>query len=280
MAGTDKYGIPPGGNTGAYVAKKFNGFDWTLTWDEVIASVALGGWPKSLWATAGAVCAAESSRNPFIYNTYKKGHFGLFQISRSDHADFFGSDGNSMVWLVPWENAKEGYSVYRSQGWGAWSAHTNGGYLAFLAQAKAAAAAFTAKHGTTEDSWMKAYRQGTTDRIFVAYIDGSPGQVKPGVGQALAGAIAGAASGVANATVGAGQGAVSGMSDTVSTVAGMAQVVTGLWNSLTTPSLWMRLAYGVTGVALVAGGLYLVVSRTAVQQGVQQVIKSAAKGTT
>ena len=65
----DKYGIPPGGNNGAWGVKYWKGIHYSLPWKELMACIALAGWPRELWGMAGAVAAAESSRNPFIYNT-------------------------------------------------------------------------------------------------------------------------------------------------------------------------------------------------------------------
>ena len=40
----DKYGIPEGGNNGgAWTAYRWAKIDWQLSWEEMIASVALGG---------------------------------------------------------------------------------------------------------------------------------------------------------------------------------------------------------------------------------------------
>ncbi|WP_333746444.1 hypothetical protein, partial [Streptomyces sp. IBSBF 2950] len=48
---------------------------------------------------------------------------------------------------------------------------------------------------------------------------------------------------------------------------------------LVNPRTWLRVAYGITGAALVVGGLFLVVRNTAVQQTVGQVAKAVKKGT-
>lgn len=257
-AGGDKYGIPLAGNDGLYVAKKWAGLNYQLTWEEVIASVALGGWPHAKWAEAAATAASESSRNPFIYNTYKRGHFGLFQISRSAHGEFFAPAGNGMTWVNPAENAAEGYKIYQSQGWGAWEAHTSGTYVANLGQAKLAVAAFDKKAAgrTGTAYWQSLYRMQTRQNILAAAAYG--GALSDTVGGAVTGGVAGGAEGAAGGVVAAG-GAVA------DTVGGMAQVVTGAWEALTTPALWMRLGYGALGIVLVAGGLFLIVRTSAVQ---------------
>jgi hypothetical protein len=255
----DKYGIPSGGNNGAWAAHSW-GSSYQLTWAETIACVALGGWPESKWAEAAATAASESGRNPFIYNTYKKGHFGLFQISRSAHADFFAPGGEGMDWVAPWANSAEGYKVYQSQGWGAWEAHTNGTWLANYAQAKTAVAAYKKKAGSGMDRsyhekvFRMATRQAVVDRL------NKGGAFNSTAADALTAGIEAGAEGTAGGVVDSGAAVASSVGD-------MAQVVTGAWTALTTPAFWMRVAYGATGVVLVAGGLFLIVrSRPAVQK--------------
>jgi hypothetical protein len=225
-----------------------------------MAILALSGWPRETWGMAGAVMSAESGRNPFIYNTYKQGHFGVFQISRSAHASFFAPNGDGMNWLAPWMNAKEAYKIYKSQGWGAWEGKTNGAYLAYYPQAMTAAADLGRKlqvHPNDEKGFLNSLiRQKTILTVMGAA--GVTGQDLADVaGKGIADAISGAAGATAEGVVDAG-GAVA------DTVADMA--VTDIWRALTTPALWMRLAYGVTGIALVVGGLYLIVQKTPVMQ--------------
>lgn len=273
MADKDKYGIPLKGNPGpAYIAKKWQKLNWVLTWEETIAAVALGGWPKTHWGKAAAVCAAESSRNPFIYNTLKRGHFGLFQISRSAHPEFFTPDGEGMQWVSPATNAAEGYKVFQSEGWGAWQAETQGAYLAFYPQAMTAAANFERKmglHGGDEKAWMESMiRQSTQERVLGAYLAGVPEKDinKGAIGkQLLSGILAGA------------KGTAKGVTDSGGAVASTVNDEWGwlpdLWSALTTPALWMRLGYGTLGVVLVAGGLFLIVRD---QPGVQKAAKTVA----
>lgn len=269
----DIYGIPPGGNNGLWTARKWKGINWALTWEEMIAAVASGGWPQKLWAEAAATAASESSRNPFIYNTYKRGHFGLFQISRSAWPDFF-TGANAANWVNPVENAAKGYEIYRQQGWGAWEAHSNGTYLANLAQAKAAVAAFNKKAAgrSGETYWNSLFRSETRTKILAAAVAINAQPLGDAAGGAIGGGVAGGAEGAAGGVVDAG-GAV------VDTVGSMAQVVTGAWEALTNPAFWMRVAYGVTGVVLVAGGLFLIVRNTpAAKTAASTVTKIATKG--
>lgn len=272
----DKYGIPVGGNPGpAYVPKKWQGLNWTLTWEEMMAALYLGGWPQTLMGTAGAVSAAESSRNPFIYNTLKRGHFGLFQIGREQHPEFFSPNGDGMQWVSPVANAQKGYEIYKSQGWGAWSAKKSGAYLAYYPAAMEAAANFQRKmglHGGDEKAWAESlFRKGTTDRILGAYLAGVPEKdLNKGVigKQLLSGIVAGAK--------GTAQGVVDSGDAVATTVNDQWGWLPDIWTALTTPALWMRFAYGLTGVVLVTGGLFLIVrNRPAVQKTAAAVKKAA-----
>lgn len=238
----DKYGIPEGGNNGAWGVKYYQGNQHQLNWKETVASVALGGWPEHLWAEAAAVVGAESSRKPFIYNTYKKGHFGLFQISRSAHADFFKPNGNGINWISPEANAKEGYRIYKSQGWGAWEAHSKGMHLAFLAQAKVAVSQVKAK-GTQEMQLRSHYTDATAKAVEKIVAGDSDAGRPGGVLDSITGSVGDAVDAVGDAT---GIGAA-------------VDVLESAWEALTTPAFWMRIAYGTAGVGLVLGGLFLIV---------------------
>lgn len=250
----DIYGIPEGGNNSraTMTIRYFGGSaaNYQLTWSELIAAIAEGGWPQAKWAEAAAVAAAESDRKFLIYNTYKLGHFGLFQISRSAHSAFF----TGVDWVVPWSNAAEGYRIYKSEGWKAWEAHGNPAYLANLAQARAAVAAFkAAANGRTGQAyWRTLYRTRTLELIWNAAVAGNGQAASDMVGSAVAGGVGAGAGATADGVLASGDAVAS-------TVGSMAQVVTGMWESLTTPAFWMRVAYGVTGVVLVAGGLFLMV---------------------
>lgn len=271
----DKYGIPSGGDP--YPGKiKFYGphGGYQLSWEEMVAAVARGGWPESLWPEAVATAAAESDRKLFIYNTYKSGHFGVFQISREAHGEFFAPGGNGINWIGPWANAAEAYRIYQSQGWKAWQGHGNAAYLAALPAARAAVLTYKGKVGTAtgEAAWLKVSRH-KTDRAIIETLTADPqgatdfaGAVGDSIGRGIAGGANATAEGVTEAG-----GAVA------STVAGMASVVTGLWEALTTPAFWMRVAYGTTGVVLIAGGLFLVVRNTAVDRAVTAVAKGVGK---
>ena len=83
-------------------------------------------WNKKV---AMAVMKAESGCNEDAVNRKDKhatckGSYGLFQIG-CVHAS---KEGFKDV-MEPEVNIKLAYEVYKSQGWGAWGAYTNGSYL-------------------------------------------------------------------------------------------------------------------------------------------------------
>lgn len=272
----DKYGIPAGGNTGSWGAHSYLG-SYTLSWQETMAAIAAAGWPRKLWGMAGAVVAAESGRNPFVYNTFKMGHFGLFQISRSAWPDFFAPGGNGMGWVDPIANAKYGYKIYQKQGWGAWEGKSNGGYMAYYPAAMTASANFGRKVDAHKGGADLAFYQSFfTTKTREAYLkrvtNGDPaGAIGDAVNQQLGGALGDATDAVAGATVDTG-------SDVAAAIAPMSEFVSGLWNAITNPAIWMRMGYGVTGVVLVAGGLFLIVrERPAVQAATNMATKAVIK---
>jgi hypothetical protein len=255
----DVYGIPEGGNKGAWSAKRWKGINHALSWEEMMAAVALGGWPEDLWAMAGAVCSAESARNPFIYNTYRMGHFGLFQISRSAWPEFFPKSGDRIFqWVVPWENSKKAYEIYKKQGWGAWEGKTNGAYLAYLPQAKVAAEKLrkqTLVHPNDEKGfWMSKFSK-TTQGYILKGMNVSGDALAGLANEAVGSAVADAASATAEGVVDSGAAVADAVNDTFGWLR-------DAWQTLTTPAIWMRFAYGMTGAALVAGGLFLIVRNT------------------
>lgn len=269
MAGKDKYGIPPGGNNGPYTAKRWAGISYTLPWRELMASIALAGWPQQLWGMAGAVAAAESGRNPFVYNTYKMGHFGLFQISRAAWPDFFTvKDGTDLGWVNPENNAGQAYKIYKAQGWGAWQAKTNGAYLAFYPQALAAAAdldRLTQQHGQDEHGYWRSLISSKTQDLEIKAAGVSAADIAKFGNEQLGGAVAGAANATAAGVVDSGAAVASAVNDTFG-------FLPDLWTAITTPALWMRLGYGALGVVLVAGGLFLIVRQ---RPGVQRAVNVA-----
>jgi hypothetical protein len=265
--GRDEYGIPKGGNNGGWTAKKWQNIDYKLTYDEIAAVVISAGWTGDDRATAVAVAAAESGRNPFIYNTLKKGHFGLFQISRSAWPDFFAPNGEGVAWMNPELNAKQGYKVFKQQGWGAWQAKTNGAYLAFLAPARAAVKKVEKLNG----NFSSVIRKETVRKTMDAQLASHAGA--QGLSDAVGGTITG---GIEAGAEGTAQGIVDTAAATAAALSDIRGVFTGLWEALTTPAFWMRVAYGTTGVILVVGGLMLIVRNSPAAKNAMGAAQKAA----
>lgn len=247
MADKDKYGIPAGGNPGpGYTVKHWKGNTYALPWKELLACIHLAGWDANSCAKAAAVAAAESSRQLFVYNTMKLGHFGLFQISREAWPDFFkGSPPNDMRWISPIAQAQQALRVYKQQGWGAWQAETSGAWLTYYPAALAAEADLTRQleqHGGDEKGYLQSLISKKTQDQILAAVGVDINQLAAGAANAaLGGAIADAASATAQSTVDSGAAVASSVGE-------MAQVFTGMWTALTTPAFWMRVGYGVLGV--------------------------------
>ncbi|NUR38811.1 MAG: hypothetical protein HOV73_01825 [Streptomyces sp.] len=223
----DKYGIPQGGDPYPGKVKYLGNNKRRLTVKEIYA-VCKETWPQGKAELATAVCLAESGGSPFIYNTYKQGHFGLFQISRSAWPEFFA--GGSDAWADPKQNSAKAVEIYKKQGWGAWQGYTDGGWKKY--QEDVAGVALR---------WDGKPMKGLLDDIQTL-----------GLGTVLGNAYDAA-------------------SDAASTVAD--KTASGLdalgdvWEAITTPALWMRIGYGVLGIGLVAGGLFLVVSNSSAGRG-------------
>lgn len=232
----DKYGIPEGGDPAPGKIKYLGDNKRTLTVREVYA-VCVKTWPKGKQELAAAIALAESGGSPFIYNTFKQGHFGLFQISRSAWPEFFA--GGSDQWADPEANAAKAYEIYQKQGWGAWEGFTNKGWEKHRNEVASVAMRYDGKpmKGLLDD----IQSQGLTKVLGTAY---------------------NALSDTAGAVVDKASGGLSVLGDA--------------WEALTTPAFWMRVGYGVMGVVLVAGGLFLIVSNSSAAQGA---VSAAAKVT-
>ncbi len=95
--------------------------------------------------TAVAVAMGESSLNAGAFNgTGADQSYGLWQINMQgdkgpERRQAFGISSNEALY-DPGVNARAAMSVYNSQGWGAWSVHTDGSYRQHLSQAQTAVA--------------------------------------------------------------------------------------------------------------------------------------------
>lgn len=242
----DKYGIPEGGDAYPGKIKYFKGQKYELQDVGIAVAVAEAGWPEKLIPEAVSVAIAESGGRPFVYNTYKQGHFGLFQISRSAWPAFFA--GDSEDWAIPTRSAQQGYQIYQRQGWKAWQASR----LANLARGRKAAADL--KKLTAQKRAEYAKVVGTPLGNISDSLPENP--LGEAVGDALTPDWAG---------------------DVVA-------VVKDAYETVTSPAFWMRVAYGAAGVVLLAGGLFLIVRNTSAARTVASVtpvgrVAKAVKGT-
>ncbi|MGW2795182.1 hypothetical protein ACWC9H_35395 [Streptomyces sp. NPDC001251] len=226
-----------------------------LTWEQTVASVALGGWPESLWVKAAAVIDAESSRIANIYNTYLDGHYGLMQIGKQQHPEYFKSD---MLWVVPFLNCTWGYAIYKSQGWGAWESASNGRYSGGLIQATAAVNSVKAKRAKTKltpgNFYLSLYGADEDGWVLMAGAGGL-GAINQSIGQS-----AGAAAGEINQTAqDAGVGVAQAAADIqANSFFGTFTLLLGAGKWMADPANWLRVAQVLAGGALLIGGVAIV----------------------
>jgi hypothetical protein len=132
-----------------------------------------------------------------------------------------------------------------------------------MAQAQAAVAAVR-KKGSGTAYWQSLYTTATREKIFAAMAAGNPGALNEAIGGAILPGITAGAEATAGAVVDSGAAVADSVQD-------LTQIAGGLWQALTTPALWMRLAYGLTGAVLIAGGLFLIVRNTPAGQAAGKV---------
>lgn len=101
---------------------------------QIAAAAKAGGFvTRREIAVMTAIALAESSGNTEAKNSVGAGHYGLWQISA---LHFNPSQVN---WRDPVTNAKLANTVYRKQGYRAWSVYNSGRYLAFYRRGDKAA---------------------------------------------------------------------------------------------------------------------------------------------
>ena len=84
---------------------------------------------------AAAIALAESSGNPSAVGDLKitpGGSVGLWQINLKAHPDL-----STLALTDPQTNANAAYSVFKEQGWTAWSTYNSGAYLNHMPAASA-----------------------------------------------------------------------------------------------------------------------------------------------
>lgn len=242
-----------------------------LTWEETVAVVALGGWPEKHWAKAAAVVDAESGRAVNIYNTYLEGHWGLFQVSKKYHPKLFTSGTDE--WMNPVLNSEEGYRIYRSQGWKAWEAYTNGRYTGSLLQATAVVETVKAKRrkwkGSEKDFYLSLMREGIVTLVAFAG--------KENIGQNLTEGIAAGAEKTGDLVAEAGAAAAAAAQEQAGAVTALAHLTLGAAEWMSSPANWVRVAQVVTGGVLLVVGVGIAVRPVATSAAVKQATR-VAKG--
>jgi lysozyme-like protein len=237
-----------------------------LTYEETAAAVAIGGWPQALWPKAVAVAAAESDRIANVYNTYLDGHYGLFQIGKQQHPDYFSAMSNPSDWIDPRTNAGEAYKIYQSQGWGAWQSATNGRYAGYLLQATAGVKIVTShlKSGTLAPKAPPAYGPFSDADVLASFLaqkgDGiiarlqaiEIGQWTTGTAKAIAGGAGAGFDTAAAAGESAAQVAASMQSNALF---GFVQMMVGAGAWVANPQNWIRVAQVFAGGALLIAGI-------------------------
>lgn len=238
-----------------------------LSYTETVAAVAIGGWPPALWAKATAVISSESDRVANVYNTYLQGHYGLMQIGKEQHPEMFPTSGDPNNWMDPRVNTKFGYSIYQSQGWGAWESATNGRYAANMLQATAAVKAvqnsiakFTlapkalptpGPHG--QEEILQSYLAQKGDAIIyrLAIIELGSGA------KSLVNNIGAAAEKTGSLTVAGGAAAAQATAAVTqgNALLGAVQMMVGAGMWVANPSNWLRVAQVLAGGALLIAGI-------------------------
>jgi hypothetical protein len=234
----DKYGIPEGGDPYPGKVKYYQDKKYKLEDIGIAVACAEAGWPEDKIAEAVSVAIAESGGQAFVYNTFKKGHFGLFQISRSAWPDFF--KGDSEDWTIPTRNAQQAYQIYRQQGWRAWEASR----LANLARGKKAAADLKKLSPDKRAEYAKQVGK---------IMEGPAGALEEGGINDL-------------------------LPDPLEGIEAIGGVLSDAYQAITNPAFWMRLAYGLTGAVLIAGGLFLIVRNTPAGQAAGKVAGAVPAG--
>lgn len=212
----------------------------TLSKGEVFALAVIVGMKEP--KTMAAIAMAESSGRTDVVNSIKC--VGLWQINQPVHVK--ANPTWTIEWLQnPFNNARAAKKIQDQSGLGAWEAYTG-------PDGKGSDGPWRKFENSDEgDDKFTASDVGMTQEQFDKALEGSPGVAEQ-----------------------------PDLSDSPfdNPLSGVTDVLTDVWESITTPALWMRLAYGLTGVVLVAGGLFLVVRNTPAAKAVGSVAKATPVG--
>lgn len=245
------------------------GRPWVISYEAVVASLALGDWPAALWPKAAAVIAAESNRTVNIYNTYKEGHYGLMQISKSAHPGLFQRGG--ILWMHPVLNCGEGYRIYREQGWGAWQAASEGRHSGYLLQATAATKVVQSKiRGLSGDARSKALYALYGKRDGEAFMQLLEGAALSSINKSLGDASGAAGKAIGDTIEASGAAVVDAAANIQSnSIFGAVTLLLGAGKWISDPSNWLRV-----GQVVIGGGLLL----AGISIAAKPVTAAAAKG--
>lgn len=251
----------------------------TISMTQMVAACALAGWPQAQWAKAAAVASAESSRVLNVYNDVSGGHFGVFQIGKTSHPDYFSSLSNANGWVDPQGNAAYAYQLYQSQGWSPWVAETTGAFAAFLAQATIAAGSVAAQIKSGKPVTNTGIPGGVTgsQAVLASYMlqPGSANVTAQVVALQLNEDVNAAAAGIAGASGDVGTAGVQVLGTAVDSLQSGAL---GFLGELMNPATWARVAYVIGGGALALVGLY-VLAKPAVDGAAGGIAKVATGAT-
>lgn len=248
--------------------KYWGGTPLTLTYEEVVASLGLAGWPENLWAKAAAVISAESGRVTNIYNTYLDGHFGLMQLGKKQHPELFAS-GDPNAWVNPVNNCKSGYGIYQSEGWGAWEGETNGRYTSSLIQATAAVNSVKSHiaHGRLAPKAIQVSGPQGRQQVLESYLHQKGDAIIETLGiialsegaNSVVNSLAGAGSKTGSVTVSTGAAVAQSAADIQSnSILGAVEMMIGAGRWMADPHNWMRVAQVVAGGMLLVAGISIV----------------------
>lgn len=239
-----------------------------LTYEEVVASLGLAGWPESLWPKAAAVITAESNRETNVYNTYLDGHFGLMQLGKQQHPELFASNDPN-AWVNPVNNCKSGYAIYQSQGWGAWEGETNGHYGAYLLQATAATNSVKSHiaKGQLAPKALPSAGPHNRQQVLESYLHQKGDAIIEQLGiialsegtNSLVNNLADAGTKTGDVTVAAGAAAAQSAADIQSnSLLGAVEMMIGAGKWMADPHNWIRVAQVLAGGALLVAGISIV----------------------
>jgi hypothetical protein len=196
----------------------------TLSQSEIYTIAVLTGLPNP--RVMAAVAMAESSGRTDVVNAI--GCVGLWQINQPVHVK------SHPTWTVaylqnPINNALAAKVIYGQQGYSAWEAYTDGSYSKYLGNQVSNLGGSYQNGEIVNANWWDDFKKG-----FKNGWNMDPGQE----GEDLKDKV---------------------VPDWMESIP---EAIKHTADVLVNPRTWLRIGYGVTGVLLVAGGLFLMVQNT------------------